>query len=222
MKKQLLIFDFDGTIANTWQVAGRILEDVKDTYRLPPIDMDRLAELRGKSIKELLKISGLSWWQLPRFLNHTRKLFKVYIDEVPPIQGMPEAIRDLQSRGCKMGILTSNSEESVRTFLAKNNLEGFDFVLAPENLFGKAGVIKRILKYRKLNSQSVIMIGDEVRDINAATKAGIDSLAVSWGFNSEELLLSGCPTHLVRSPEEMLTYLQNAVLSQNDAISPDV
>ncbi|MFK7925070.1 MAG: HAD-IA family hydrolase [Bacteroidia bacterium] len=222
MKKQLLIFDFDGTIANTWQVAGRILEDVRETYTLPPVDMDRLAELRGKSIKELLKISGLSWWQLPRFLNHARKLFKVYIDEVPPIKGMPEAIRDLQSRGFKMGILTSNSEDSVRIFLEKNNLEGFDFVLAPENLFGKAGVIKRILKYSKLKGGSVIMIGDEVRDINAATKAGIDSLAVSWGFNSEELLMSGSPTHLVHSPEEMLIYLQEEFLNQNDAISPDV
>ena len=49
-----------------------------------------------------------------------------------------------------------------------------------------------------------MMIGDEVRDVDAAHKAGIDSMAVSWGFNSIELLESSAPTHLVHSPEELI------------------
>jgi phosphoglycolate phosphatase len=204
MKKQLLIFDFDGTIANTWVVAGRILREMSHEFSLPPFEDEQLYDLKGKHIREVVNLAGLNWWQLPRFLTKARSLFKAYIEHVPPIVGMPETLQDLRQQGYKMGILTSNAEESVATFLESHQLTGFEFILSPNSLFGKAPIIKKVLKYRKLAHQEVIMIGDEVRDINAAAKAGVDSMAVSWGFNSVELLQSSEPTHLVHTPEELL------------------
>ncbi len=203
MNKTLLIFDFDGTIANTWVVATQILNEIGKEFRLPHIHEDMLPELKSKHIRELLKMSGMHWWQLPRFLTRARTLFRVYMDQVPPIQGMPETLQELQSQGYKMGILTSNAEDSVRHFLEMNQLHGFEFVLSPNSLFGKAAMINKILRYRKLAHEEVIMIGDEVRDIQAANKAGVDSMAVSWGFNSIELLQTSRPTFLVHSPEEL-------------------
>ena len=207
MKKSLLIFDFDGTIANTWVVATQIINDLRHEFSLPQIQESQLAALKGKRAREVIKMSGLRWYQVPIFIRKARKLFKKYMEHVPPIAGMPEALQSLRQQGYQMGILTSNSEEGVRAFLEKHKLNQFEFVLAPDSLFGKGPVIKKIIKHRKLNKESVIMIGDEVRDIQAANNAGVDSIAVCWGFNSEELLISSSPTHVVKRPQELESFV---------------
>jgi len=52
----------------------------------------------------------------------------------------------------------------------------------------------------------VIYIGDEIRDVHAAQKAGVESGTVTWGFNSQELLSSANPDHIWGKPEEILAF----------------
>ena len=117
---------------------------------------------------------------------------------------MPEILNILHQRGYRMGILTSNTEEGVSHFLQDHHLQLFEFIHASDSLFGKATVIKKIMKQYKLPHDEVIMIGDEVRDMTAASKAGIDGLAVTWGFNNEQLLNTHEKSKLVRVPQELL------------------
>ena len=65
-------------------------------------------------------------------------------------------------------------------------------------------VIKQILKDRSLKAKKVVMIGDETRDIEAATKSGVGSIAVTWGFNSEDLLSTSNPDRILHSPEQLV------------------
>ncbi|HNH77176.1 MAG TPA: HAD hydrolase-like protein, partial [Anaerolineales bacterium] len=53
--------------------------------------------------------------------------------------------------------------------------------------------------------ESVFMVGDSLSDIRAAKEAGIQSIAVAWGHQSLDRLLSGDPDHVVRSVQELLT-----------------
>lgn len=136
MKKSLLIFDFDGTIADTLSIAVHIVNDLAEEFNLPEVSKDQFIELKSKRIKELLKISGISWLQLPKFIKRARTRFKKHLDLVKPIQGMPEAIKVLHKEGYKMGILTSNTQEGVEAFLSKNELNYFDFIQSSDSLFG--------------------------------------------------------------------------------------
>ena len=207
MKKALLIFDFDGTIADTLLVAVRILNEVGQEFDLPHVDRDQFLELKHKSVPELMKMAGLPWIKLPFFINQARKKFRVHLKQVKPIMGMPEILSTLKRRGYKMGIVTSNTEEGVNAFLEAYQLKHFDFVYAPNSIFDKSKTIRSILhKYHLLPSE-VTMIGDEIRDVEAANKVGIESIAVTWGFNSEQLLLKGCPNHVVKEPKELLNLL---------------
>lgn len=207
MKKSLLIFDFDGTIADTLSIAVHIVNDLAEEFNLPEVSKDQFIELKSKRIKELLKISGISWLQLPKFIKRARTRFKKHLDLVKPIQGMPEAIKTLHKEGYKMGILTSNTQEGVEEFLSKNELNYFDFIQSSDSLFGKARYLNTILKKSKLQAKDVVMIGDEIRDVEAAQQVGIDSVAVSWGFNSEELLETQKPNHLLGTPKQLLELL---------------
>lgn len=207
MRKSLLIFDFDGTIADTLMVAEQVLNETGKEYGLPKISRQQLMELKHKSIPELLKLSGLSWLQLPSFVRKLRSRFKSHVTQVHPIQGMPEILSTLKKRGYRMEILTSNAQEVVQCFLQDHGLLVFEFVHAPDNIFGKSKALKNILKRRKLSASQVIMIGDELRDVEAAQKVGIESIAVTWGFNSEQLLRTGGASHIVTQPDHLLQLL---------------
>lgn len=204
MKKTLLIFDFDGTIADTLVVALKILNELGHDFDLPYVDRAQFIELKQKTVPELMQLSGLSWFQLPRFIKKARKRFQAHLDEVQPVAGMPQVLQQLKSSGQRMGILTSNTQEGVKAFLEAHNLRHFEFIHAPDSLFGKAKVMRKILSHEALKPEEVIMIGDELRDIEAAQKVGVDSVGVTWGFNTPEVLRKGEPQHLISQPRQLL------------------
>ncbi len=206
-RRNLIVFDFDGTIADSVPAALHILNDLGRAYKIPHVDSHLAAELKHKSIKELMNMSGLSWLQLPGFLRKAQIRFRHMIHEVMPIEGMPELIRHLQREEVRMGILTSNREDNVRDFLARFDLEGFEFVECSTSLFGKAKKLRRIIKQTRVPAHEIVMIGDELRDMEAAKRVGVESVAVTWGFNSAELLQSASPDHLVYKTEELAQLL---------------
>ncbi len=200
MKKQLIIFDFDGTIANTMAIAVEVFNKVGCEFSLPQMHAGQLAELKQKRIHELMDLAGLSWVQLPMFIKRVREEFKTRREEVKPIEGMEEVIRQLHQQEYRMGILTSNTEENVLHFLEKFDINHFEFIIAPGSIFGKSGALKDILKRYRLKPEQAIMIGDEMRDIKAAHKCKVDMIAVNWGFNASELLEKAKPRFLVQQP----------------------
>ena len=94
-----------------------------------------------------------------------------------------------------IGILTTNSREIVDYVLKKGKV-GVDFIYTDGSLFRKHKNIKSILQERGLEKQDVIYVGDEVRDIIASRKAGIQVMAVSWGANSRKLLKTEKPDYV--------------------------
>ena len=211
MKKTLLIFDFDGTIADTLDVAVDIVNEMSVEFSFQSVTREEFVYYRGKSIPELMRISGLSWIQLPTLVKRTRDHFKKRIADVVPVSGMPEVLRTLTQRGYRMGILTSNTKENVETFLTDHGLEMFEFIHAPNSLFGKAKRLKAIQKSLSISPSEMVMIGDEVRDTDAAHKAEIDSVAVTWGFNSQKLLESHTPTCILSQPKELLSLFPETI-----------
>jgi phosphoglycolate phosphatase len=203
-KKSMLIFDFDGTIADTLPVAVEIVNALGGEFGFRQVQQEEFIELKHKSIRELLELSGLSWLQLPLFVKRARDLFKEHLLEVHPILGMPEILHTLHRRGYRMGILTSNTPEGVQHFLKAHEVHWFEFIHAPDSIFGKSKVIRKIMKTCKLAAGEIVMIGDEVRDIEAAQKAGVSSVGVTWGFNSAQLLKTIRPDHVIEAPEELL------------------
>ena len=64
-------------------------------------------------------------------------------------------------------------------------------------------VINKILKQKKIEKKDVFYVCDEVRDIAAAKKSGIKSIAVVWGYNSEEALQKEEPEFMIKTPQEL-------------------
>ena len=72
------------------------------------------------------------------------------------------------------------------------------------SIFGKHTTLKRLIKKYDLVKKEVIYIGDEIRDIEACKKAGIECIVVTWGYNSRKALQQQNPDYMIDRPADLL------------------
>ncbi|OCQ92811.1 carotenoid oxygenase [Nostoc sp. MBR 210] len=210
MTQKVIVFDFDGTIADTVDALVGIANRLATEFGYKQITPEQLAHLRNLTSREIIKYSGVSLLKIPFLLRKVKSELKNKIHEFHPIPGIREALTELKNHGYQLGIITSNSKENVTAFLNNHELDNlFDFIYSGVTIFGKTTIINNLLKQKKLSTQAVIYVGDETRDIEASKKANIKVVAVTWGFNSPEVLLKQKPDFLINHPSELLNVIQN-------------
>ena len=128
MAKKVIIFDFDGTIADTLPLLVNILNRLSGKYSYKTIEESELTTLRGKTSKEILKGLGISLLKLPFVVKSAKSEFLKELELLKLVAGIKKVLLQLKKIGYKLGIVTSNSEENVKKFLKVNNLPRFDFV----------------------------------------------------------------------------------------------
>jgi len=106
----------------------------------------------------------------------------------------------------KLLIFSSNSPETIKKYLIKNNIDKyFDNVYEDDSYFGKKIGLNKIIKNLKISKEDCYYFGDESRDIIAAKKVGLKSVAVTWGFEGFTPLSATNPDYLINKPDELLT-----------------
>ena len=203
--KPLLIFDFDGTLANTLETGIEIFNDLAEQYGLREVTFDEVRELRKLNTRALLDHLGISRLMAVKLGAHIRKLLHERMDEVEMIRGTQQAVVDLHRAGFRLGVLSSNSADNVRLFLKRFGLlDCFSFVEAGVSLFGKPQRILNVLKKEKVDPSLVMYVGDETRDMEAARKSRVSGLAVCWGANGREAMETEGPDFCIDDPVELL------------------
>jgi phosphoglycolate phosphatase len=200
-----MIFDFDGTIADTFHAVIATLNQLADEFGYRKAAPDELAILTSLGLRELADRVGLAWHRLPALAVRVRQEMARNMPSISPCEGVPSALRELRARGVRTGILTSNKRDNVDSFLAHHPELVFDFVNAGSGLFSKERRLRRLLAAQRLTLAQTCYVGDEVRDVEAARGLGMRAVAVTWGFSSPELLAASQPDHLIASPAELLS-----------------
>lgn len=197
-----LIFDFDGTLADSFELAIEIAYGLTGMSRQSEAQMARLRQLPLlKAAREL----GISIHRIPRLLIKGRQLMLERIEELQPFPGIPEMLAALHHAGYHLLVISSNSEQNVRLFLRSHQLElYFDGVYGGVPLFNKAHTLRQVMKRNRLDRQNCFYIGDEVRDIVAATKVRVEPVAVTWGYQAPETLAEYHPYALAHKPRDLL------------------
>lgn len=198
-----VLFDFDGTIADTLSACIQIANQNAKAWGFREVNNDEIERLKGMTPFELLKEFKIPFYKVPFLLKKVQLELFEGMDSIKPFSGMVELFHQLDKEGFSLGIITSNSEENVKRFLHANDIHVFDYIHSEKNMFGKSNAILNFIKRYKLSSTDVVYVGDEVRDIDAAHKSGITCISVSWGFNTKELLQKH-NSMVVDSPAELL------------------
>lgn len=205
-----MIFDFDGTLADSFTLAHQVLNSLAKRYNFRPVADHEVEMMRRKTAPEFFAALGVSMIKIPFLAIQARHALRDHIAGVAPIPGIAEALPRLQHLGIRMGILTSNATENVDSFLRANSLQSFfDFTYCSRDMFGKARRIKALMRKYRLRPSSVIYVGDMDADIEAAKHAGIRIAAVSWGYQARDVLKAHAPTWLLDHPHQLAELFQD-------------
>ncbi|MGF1494403.1 MAG: HAD-IA family hydrolase [Microcoleaceae cyanobacterium] len=202
--KKVIIFDFDGTLADTLQTLVGITNRLSEEFGYPKTKPDEVVQLQHLSTRQIVQRSGIPVFKLPFLMRRVRLELRQDIQSVEIFPQIKETLMDLKAQGYLLYILTSNTKDNVSHVLQRHGvLDLFISIYSGSNLFGKSRVIRKLLKREKLNRLQAIYVGDETRDILAARQAQIKVIAVGWGFNSPEVLSEYSPDALAQSPGEL-------------------
>ncbi|MGB3292963.1 MAG: HAD hydrolase-like protein [Phormidesmis sp.] len=207
-----LIFDFDGTIADTLATIVRITNRIAPEYGYSPTTPEKLRYYQSLSTQDMLKQAEIPLFRLPFLLRRVRREMGAEIMTVPIAPDLAATLRDLAAANHQLIVMSSNSQQNIHCFLNRHGLSDvFESVQGGVGLLSKARVLKRIVQRNNLDFSQVIYVGDETRDIDASHRVGILVAAVTWGFSSREALAAQQPAFLIDHPRQLLGAAQTLV-----------
>jgi phosphoglycolate phosphatase-like HAD superfamily hydrolase len=201
-----IIFDFDGTIADSFDVIVDIFEHI--TKRPEKLTEEQMLELRGYPLEIVAERLHIRWWRIPFLLARGRRMMARRMHEIPVFEGMGKVIEELHAEGHELFVVSSNSKRNVRKFLKAHHMYNhFVDIRGNAGLLGKSRILRRLAHSNSLKIKDCIYIGDETRDVVSAKAIGMPVVAVSWGFASTDFLKSLHPTALAYEPQEIVRIL---------------
>ena len=212
MKKKLLIFDVDGTL---W-------DSEKDVFLSFNHTLKELAAFEiGK--EEFQTLAGMPLGAmfdkvLPADKKHLASEFekaykKYYIDEehfadaTELFPHVKEVIETLKHKGFFMAVASSKPKRILDKMVSCFALEGFNYVLGTEESHFRhkpdPEIVNYIMEQLKVSKEETVMIGDSQTDILTGKNAGIDTIAVTYGYDTKENLMQAHPTYIIDAFEKL-------------------
>ena len=187
MTYRLAIFDLDGTLSDSFPWFLTVVNTFADKHGFRRIESRDIETLRGQSTREIIQSLAVPYWKLPAIGADMRRLKSQHMHDIPLFPGVPEMLRGLAAKGVRLAVVSSDDEANARAALREHSSLIRHYACGA-SLFGKAAKYKRVLKEAGVPAREAISIGDEVRDAEAAAKAGIAFGAVSWGYARVEAI----------------------------------
>jgi phosphoglycolate phosphatase len=207
MRYKLILFDFDGTLADSFPWFLQTINQVAEKHRFRRIAPHELETLRGRSSRELIAHLEMPMWKLPAVTVEMRRLMKDKAAEIALFPGVDSLLHGLAAGGIEAAVVTSNSEENVRAILGERNASLVRHFECGASMFGKKAKFSKLLQVTGLAPQQVLCVGDEIRDAQAARAAGLDFTGVAWGYTKPEALAPYSCRKPFLSVEEMMQAL---------------
>lgn len=193
MTYKLMIFDFDGTLADSFPWFVRMVNQVAEKYNFRPVEEAEIDMLRGYDARRLIQYLRIPFWKLPFIARHMKRQMAEEIHHINLFEGIPELLHELSQRGVQLAMVSSNSVDNIRRVLGPEIAGLFQYYECGGSIFGKKAKFRKVLKLSGVSAGDALCIGDEIRDMEAARRAKIPFGAVSWGYTKVEALRAQSP-----------------------------
>lgn len=204
--KNILIFDFDGVLADSLMpmlaYARQVCQELGHPCEPTQADLEALERMEFSEFGRQL--------DLPEDMIDTfvRRNFELFYNQEEPlaiIPNMEQVIRALSGQMI-LAIVTGNSSKVVRKFIENYGLNDlFAIILSAEDEGNRVDKINKAKESFTSPIGEVYMVGDAVSDIRAARRAGVKSIAITWGHQSQEKLSAEAPDFMLEEPGDLLS-----------------
>lgn len=188
MKYKLVIFDFDGTLADSFPYFLNTINTLAETYNFPPVNPEDVDQLRGMDARQLMKNARLPAWKIPLIANAFIRLMAKDIEQINLFKEVPDLLKHLSNQGVQLAIVSSNSEANIRRVLGPQTAALITYYGCGTSLFGKQHKFRKAMANRRVTPNEILCVGDEVRDMEAAKEADMAFGAVAWGYTRVDVL----------------------------------
>lgn len=204
---QLVIFDFDGTLADSLLCLANILNRFARKYGFREIQESDHDSLRTLNTRQLIRALEIPIWVLPTLLLQVRSQMALEIRSVGLFPGVAPMLAQLAESNLPLGLVSSNSWANISAVLGPDLARLFAHVECEASLFGKRSKLRRVLRSASVAPERAIYIGDELRDLKAAHAENIAFGGVIWGHSPAEQLESHRPEFIFHSREDVTAQL---------------
>jgi phosphoglycolate phosphatase len=203
MPYKLAIFDFDGTLADSYSWFLRVANEAAERYGFLRIDDSNREMLRGQDARQIIRHLRLPAWKAPLVARFMRRRMHIDAGDIPLYAGTERALEELARRGVQLAIVSSNSEQNIRRILGPRLAGLIQHYGCGASLFGKPRLLRRVLRTAGVQPGDALCIGDEIRDLRAAHAVGIPFGAVAWGYTRVEALAAHAPAEMFSTVDEI-------------------
>jgi phosphoglycolate phosphatase len=204
MKYKLVIFDFDGTLADSMDWFVQMVNSVAIRYSFKQVAMDEVDALRSLSALQLVRHLEIPLWKIPMIANHLRQRMHEDREGIARFAGVDELLRYLHGQGATLALVTSNSLPNVQHVLGEENLALMRYIECDVSMLGKRSRFRKVVRQCGVNPGEAITIGDEIRDIEAANHERIPFGAVAWGYTHIDALMAHAPAEVFLQMEDII------------------
>jgi len=203
--RRLVLFDFDGVIADSLAPTSEVLRRVMIAHGYPEL----------ATPEALLRIVDANWFEGLRAAGVPLQVSDDLDDGVAdavaagafaPYDDMPAVVTRLAARHDVL-IVTSNRSDIVEACLARYGITGVAGVLGGDKGHSKVDKIRAAQRRFSADLGRSWFVGDTVGDVVEGRKVGVGTIAVTWGWHARERLEAAAPDHLVTTPAELLELL---------------
>jgi phosphoglycolate phosphatase len=209
MTIKLAIFDFDGTLADTYPLFIESINDLALHHDFRQVAAHEVDRLRAMGARDILRDLQLPMHRVPKVVLDFRSIMQRRLSEIRPFDGIEHGLKYLAERGMVLALATSNSRANVEAVLGQELVTRFAAIECSSALFGKSHRLRKILQLTGIEREQAIYIGDEIRDAHAARKIGIGFGAVAWGYTEFDALLRLRPEAAFTAPTDLIALAPN-------------
>lgn len=217
MNIQLIIFDLDGTLLNTYEDLGNAVNHVLAKYNFPIHELILYKTFVGNGIDNLLKKCLPTDFSDETLFQAIRKDFVEFYEankynQTHPYEGIFDLLRELKSQQIKLAVASNKYHEATVELVTRYFPETeFEVVFGHRIDHPKKPdpqIVHDIVEITGISKQQTLYVGDSSVDMLTAQNAGIQSIGVTWGFRSEKELRDHQADYIVHQPDEILELLR--------------
>jgi phosphoglycolate phosphatase len=178
----LAIFDFDGTLADSFHFLAGVFNELAERHGFHAIASEEVPALRRLHARELMRRVGLPARKLPGVAKDFIARMRENRSAIAPFPGAAELLADLAFARVRVAIVSSNSHDNVAGVLGAQATAAVRHFACGMSIFGKRAHLRRVLRQSGVARERALYIGDQAADLEAARAEGIAFGAVSWGY----------------------------------------